>query len=188
MAACLSVLVVTGEENGPSLLRLGQPVGVAFGRGIATERPAVVAVIPYGLSDEETKAEVRSFEVFRKTLVAEGLGLEIVRAAIRFTAIVDAGILRYKDQPKTAAEQREHLALRAIAWNRGRQAFSVHCGHCHGDDGSETSYPNVKSLARITEKISDEKILTGARDFGAIDVTQWSRREQDELLLFIRGL
>ena len=89
---------------------LGQPVGAAFARGTATERPTVVAVIPNGLSEEETKAEVRSFEVLRKTLVAEGLGLETVRAAVRLIAIVDAGILRYKDQPKTAVEQRERLA------------------------------------------------------------------------------
>jgi cytochrome c553 len=74
------------------------------------------------------------------------------------------------------------------AWDEGRRAFSLHCGHCHGDDGAGTSYANIKSLAGVADRLTPEKIIEGGQNFGAVDLAGWRKSGLDALLLFIDGL
>jgi cytochrome c553 len=73
-------------------------------------------------------------------------------------------------------------------WEGGRQIFSGACGHCHGDDGADTSYVGIKTLAGISQRLSREAILDGGRQFGAVDMTGWSSETKAALLLYIEGL
>jgi cytochrome c553 len=74
------------------------------------------------------------------------------------------------------------------AWDEGRSAFRLHCGHCHGDDGADTSYANIKSLAGVAGRLTQEKIIEGGQNFGAVDLASWRKSGLDALLLFIGGL
>ncbi|MCX6593305.1 MAG: hypothetical protein NTZ56_17460 [Acidobacteria bacterium] len=76
----------------------------------------------------------------------------------------------------------------ARQWAAGRDAFVTHCGHCHGDDGLETTYANIKTMKAISTRLTDQKILDGAAEFGAVEVSSWSPQQRADLLLFIRGL
>ena len=66
------------------------------------------------------------------------------------------------------------IGKRAADWESGRQIFSGACGHCHGDDGADTSYVGIKTLAGISQRLSGEAILDGGRQFGAVDMATWS--------------
>ncbi len=80
------------------------------------------------------------------------------------------------------------IVNRAADWESGRQIFSGACGHCHGDDGADTSYVGIKTLAGISRRLSGEAILDGGRQFGAVDMATWSAETKAALLLYIEGL
>lgn len=114
-------------------------------------------------------------------------------AAISETAcqavVVDAGgivrmHLRFEPSPTTVRAGASVL----IAWEQGRQAFSVHCGHCHGDDGADKEYPGIKPLPGVSTRLPDGKILEGGEQSGSVAISTWTPRERESLLLFIRGL
>jgi mono/diheme cytochrome c family protein len=103
--------------------------------------------------------------------------------------IVDAdGIVRFDQSFASDADGVKSAAGFAIRWEQGRQSFSVHCGHCHGDDGTETAYPGVRSMAGLTARMTEARILEGAEQFGAVPVSTWDEKEVESLLLFIRGI
>ncbi len=79
-------------------------------------------------------------------------------------------------------------AAKAVEWEGGRQSFITQCGHCHGNDGADTSYIGIKTLERISKRMRDQRILEGGQEFGAVDMTNWSQSAKDALLLYIRGL
>ncbi len=95
----------------------------------------------------------------------------------RYVAAVPAGANAIRALVDTAAN-----------WESGRQIFSGACGHCHGDDGADTSYVGIKTLAGISQRLSGEAILDGGRQFGAVDMTTWSSETKAALLLYIGGL
>ncbi len=70
----------------------------------------------------------------------------------------------------------------AATWEHGRQSFIANCGHCHGDDGADTNYIGIKTLAGIFRRLPPEKILDGGQLFGAVDMSSWSRTAKDALL------
>lgn len=76
----------------------------------------------------------------------------------------------------------------ALAWEGGRLAFATHCGHCHGDDGTDTSYPNTKSLGGIVTRMTHEKILEGGQMFGSVDTAIWPPSLKEAVRLYIEGL
>jgi mono/diheme cytochrome c family protein len=98
---------------------------------------------------------------------------------------VDRRVRLIRAFPKENVKQ---LAAVAKQWNAGRQSFSTHCGHCHGDDGADTSYPNSKTLAGISQRLTPEQIIEGGENFGAVSVSTWSKADIDSLLLYISGL
>ena len=42
----------------------------------------------------------------------------------------------------------------AATWEYGRQSFITNCGHCHGNDGADTSYTGIKSLAGVSRRLT----------------------------------
>ena len=70
-------------------------------------------------------------------------------------------------------------AATAVEWEGGRQSFITQCGHCHGSDGADTSYAGIKTFARISKRMSDQRILEGGQEFGAVDMTSWSKSAKD---------
>ena len=151
---------------------------------------------------------VRSFGL-AVTLVASGLGADCappatLRASKPFEALLQdaatsttalqavvadaAGILRMhaRFEPNPSAVRAAAGVL--IAWEQGRQAFEVHCGHCHGDDGADKDHPGIKPLPGVSTRLPDNKILEGGEQSGSVALSTWTPRERESLLLFIRGL
>lgn len=123
-----------------------------------------------------------SQDILRKVFGEDGL------PGGRVMVVDGGGVVRFDHPLGADPDALRAAAGRAIAWEQGRQGFSVHCGHCHGDDGTETSYPGVKSMAGLSTRLTDAKILEGAEQFGAVPVSTWSVRDMETLLVFIRGL
>jgi cytochrome c553 len=98
------------------------------------------------------------------------------------------GIARLQFHASTEDLSQKRVQRELVAWEQGRQAFSVHCGHCHGDDGAETTYVGIKTLAGISTRMTDEKILDGGEQFGLVPISSWSQSDRDVLMQFIRGL
>jgi cytochrome c553 len=103
--------------------------------------------------------------------------------------IVDGGgIIRFDDSFEASNAGLKEIAAKLVSWEQGRQAFSVHCGHCHDDDGANTSYVGIKTLAGISTRMSDNAIVAGGEQFGAVPISTWQKHEIESLLIFIRGL
>ena len=103
--------------------------------------------------------------------------------------VVDAaGIIRLHARFDPFLSAMRAAAAMLIAWEQGRQAFSVHCGHCHGDDGADKEYAGIKPLPGVATRMPDNKILEGGEQSGSVALSTWSPRERESLLLFIRGL
>lgn len=104
-------------------------------------------------------------------------------------ALVDEdGSLRWV---RTSSELAQHTADVTAAvglWDIGRVTFEVECGHCHGSDGLDMSYPNIKTMAGITRRMDRETILRRAAEAGAVDIGKFSPQEKDGLYLFLSGL
>jgi cytochrome c553 len=150
----------------------------AFGLAVTLIHPAERKPCP-GLPDS-------GWSAYPDTLKPELLGIGPDRPELRLVIVDATGHVRLAQSFSTG--EWPQLADVAVAWNAGRQAFELHCGHCHGDDGADLSYANIKSLHRISDRLSPAKIIQGGQDFGAVDLASWSTREIDALLLFIRGL
>ena len=111
------------------------------------------------------------------------------RAASARLIVVDTfGVVRLiRPLEATAIGVRKAAAV-ATEWEAGRQSFLTNCAHCHGTDGADTSYAGIKTLAGISRRMSDNRILEGGRMFGAVDMSNWSQANRDALLAYIRGL
>ena len=55
-------------------------------------------------------------------------------------------------------------------------------------NGSDTSYPNVKTMAGISTRMKPDRILEGGQMFGAVDIANWSASLKEAVLLYIEGL
>jgi len=75
----------------------------------------------------------------RASKPCDALLQDAVTSASAFHAlVVDAtGIIRLHARFDPSLSAMRAAAAMLIAWEQGRQAFSVHCGHCHGDDGAD---------------------------------------------------
>lgn len=43
-------------------------------------------------------------------------------------------------------------------------------------------------MAGISHRLTGPQILSGGEQFGAVDMSTWTQREKDSLLLYIQGL
>jgi len=57
----------------------------------------------------------------------------------------------------TGAAQRPRIAC-ADEWELGRATYMSRCAHCHGEDGSDTSYPEIRPLEGIGQRLNREEI------------------------------
>lgn len=109
-------------------------------------------------------------------------------AEARAVVLDGSGVVRLDETFEASVAQIKRVADKLIAWRQGAQSFAVHCGHCHDDDGANTSHAGIKTLVGISTRMSDAKILEGGEMFGAVSIYAWKKSEVDSLLLFIRGL
>jgi hypothetical protein len=114
----------------------------------------------------------------------DDVGHDIWRAVIVDTS----GIVRVVRDIRAGGTSLKEAHELASTWEAGRLSFITNCGHCHGDDGSDTSYPNVKTMAGISTRMKPDQILEGGQTFGAVDTASWTASLKEAVLLYIEGL
>jgi hypothetical protein len=56
-------------------------------------------------------------------------------------------------------------------WLRGMRTYEAQCARCHGADGADTAYPNVKSLAGAGQRYSVDEIIERMTNTGNTDLS-----------------
>lgn len=55
----------------------------------------------------------------------------------------------------------------AAEWELGRATYLARCARCHGEDGGDTSYPEIRTLKGIGRRLSREEIRARLHAKGA---------------------
>lgn len=92
--------------------------------------------------------------------------------------------VRYLRAAVSLEDQRSAIA-ELVDFDWGRATFEATCSHCHGHDGTETSYPGTKSLHRVTDRLTAAQIIERTNN---VPLSTWKARDQERLLLYLRGL
>lgn len=66
--------------------------------------------------------------------------------------------------PRSGADSQADLL------KRGQTLYAAHCARCHGDDGSDTSYPNIKPIADVTRRMSPREVIEKSKGFVAAPI------------------
>lgn len=145
--------------------------------------PLKVAVVPIiGIDPRELDAKCRTEIESIPTLFTATRS-----AAARFAGngfLVENGIVRRILHSLTAARIVNEVAL----WQGGRQIYDAQCARCHGLDGTDNNYPNIKSLAGIGNRASESKIIEMTELTGAVDLHALSAKDRQALAAYVAGL
>jgi hypothetical protein len=131
----------------------------------------------------------RSEPAIPNVLKAVGNGARLAAERRAWRLSTRFAVVRLVCAVELGSEGIPNAALLAADWeSRAPVCSSRNCGHCHGTGGADASYAGMKTLARISKRKTDERILGGGQQFGAVDMTNWSKSAKEVLLLCIRGL
>lgn len=89
---------------------------------------------------------------------------------------------------RTNVEFERTLADGVRLWIDGKAVYDAQCARCHGADGSETTYPEIKSLLGIGNRLSESEILRRTSLTGAVDMSGWTERQSQALAVYVAGL
>lgn len=73
-------------------------------------------------------------------------------------------------------------------WAEGREIYMALCNRCHGADGTDMTYPEIKTLARIGERMTLDEIIAATEATGVVNLEYHSAEEKEALALFVAGL
>jgi mono/diheme cytochrome c family protein len=79
-------------------------------------------------------------------------------------------------------------------YEAGKQRFESACVRCHGDDGDDDGYPNIKKLSGIGNRLTQTEItehlhpLTLSPDQISVRTFIFSKANLDALVLYVSGL
>lgn len=137
-----------------------------------------------GLGSDLREPGIRTVHVTGEQ-TARVFGYESGRMAV---LLDDRGIIRRVIRRDDDAERFTAVVRAEIrAWQEGRQVFASHCARCHGPDGQDDSYPGVKSLAGIGNRLTEAQILEKTSRTGAVDLTALGDRTRF-LAVYVAGL
>lgn len=74
------------------------------------------------------------------------------------------------------------------SWRRGKTIYEGACARCHGQDGTDTSYPNIKTLGGIGSRMSEEEIIDATEATGVVDLSSLSSADLKALAAYVAGL
>ncbi len=80
------------------------------------------------------------------------------------------------------------LFSRVQDWHRGQAIYAAVCSRCHGKDGTDTSYPLIKTLNGIAARYDDLTIIRETAATAIVNIHQYSEEEQFGLAVFVAGL
>jgi mono/diheme cytochrome c family protein len=100
----------------------------------------------------------------------------------------EQGVVRLRTRASDVRGLARQLAEDIKAWHGGKQIYDAQCARCHGADGRDLSYPNVKSLAGIGNRHSKSEIIERTILTGAVDMSHMSESDKNQLALYVAGL
>jgi peroxiredoxin len=110
-------------------------------------------------------------------------------SAERANFLIDMdGIIRRIERNLKPATQGQALIEVVKKWQRGRAVYRGYCARCHGDSGNETSYPNIKPLGGIGNRLTEQQILEATAATGVVDLQAIPREELEALAIYVAGL
>jgi len=124
--------------------------------------------------DEKCRTEIESVPV-------------LLAATRRFAGsafLLENSIVRRSIHSPTPAKIAAELTL----WQGGRQIYDAQCARCHGLDGTDNNYPNIRSLAGIGNRASESKIIEMTELTGAVDLHALSAKDRQALAAYVSGL
>lgn len=74
------------------------------------------------------------------------------------------------------------------AWDEGKATYDAMCARCHGADGKNTNYPEIKKLDGIGNRYSEAEILRRTYLTGAVDLSGLNDARQAALANYIASL
>jgi cytochrome c553 len=105
-----------------------------------------------------------------------------------FGVLVDEnGIVRCVIRARTDLLN-EALVRDVQAWDDGRLIYDGQCARCHGSDGKNISYPNIKSLAGIGNHFDEAEIFRRTELTGVVDLSPLSAKDRRALSVYVAGL
>ena len=132
-----------------------------------------VALVP--IAGEKCKAEIQSIPVLfaARSSGPNPLGF-----------LIENGILR-----RIIRTDRVNRMLAEISlWQGGRQIYDAQCARCHGLDGTDSNYPEIKSLAGIGNRATESKIIEMTELTGAVDLHALTEKDRQALAAYVAGL
>jgi len=73
-------------------------------------------------------------------------------------------------------------------WFDGMSIYKAQCARCHGDDGSDTSYPGIHPLTGIGKRHSEPEILDLTQRAGFVDLHALDDKSRRALAVYVAGL
>jgi cytochrome c553 len=95
--------------------------------------------------------------------------------------------------PAPASVGASLLEMRSI-YEAGKQGFESACVRCHGDDGDDDGYPNIRKLSGIGNRLTQGEItehlhpLTLSPDQISVRTFIFSKTNLEALVLYVSGL
>jgi len=132
-----------------------------------------VALVP--VADEKCREQIRSIPVL---FAARGIDPN----ALGF--LIESGILRRIIR----TDQVGRMLAEVSSWQGGRQIYEAQCARCHGLDGTDTNYPEIKSLAGIGNRATESKIIEMTELTGAVDLNALTQKDRQALAAYVAGL
>jgi alkyl hydroperoxide reductase subunit AhpC len=76
----------------------------------------------------------------------------------------------------------------ARAWKKGQAIYQGQCARCHGDDGNDTSYAQIRTLGGIGNRLAEEELLKATEATGIVDLSRFTQEELRALMTYVAAL
>jgi len=141
------------------------------------------------LCEKETIAFHLLSDVDRAVMKRYGVWNEKDDCAQRVTFLIDKeGVIRRVERKVEPATHGKDLIDLVDARKSGMLLYGALCLRCHGEDGKSDSYPNVKRLDGIGNRLADDKLWAATIANGLVDVSSLTEKDRQALIVFVSGL
>lgn len=141
------------------------------------------------LCEKETIAFQLLSDLDRAVIKKYGVWNEKDDCAQRVTFLIDkSGIVRRIERKVEPPTHGRDLVNLVESRTGGRRLYDALCARCHGSDGRSDSYPNIKRLNGIGNRLSDDKIWEGTIANGLVDLSSLNEKDRRSLVVFVSGL
>lgn len=98
------------------------------------------------------------------------------------------GSVRHIERSLGLSTAGSELANKINVWRSGMSLYEGLCARCHGSDGKDDSYPFIKTLAGIGNRMTENQILQATENTGVVDLTRLTEEQRRALAVYVSGL